>query len=81
MTKQDKKPGGPEGKGLKVVPKRDGFRRAGIVFSGEGKTIPYADLTTDQVELLKSEPALVVIEVDLPTAVHAVDEAAGTKKK
>jgi hypothetical protein len=57
---------GPEGKGLKVVPKRDGFRRAGYVFSGDGQTIPYADLTADQVELLKGEPMLVVAEVDLP---------------
>jgi hypothetical protein len=68
MGTKDKKPGGPEGKGLKVVPKRDGFRRAGHVFSGEGKVIPYADLDADQVALLKGDPMLVVVEVDLPKA-------------
>ena len=66
-TKNPKvQPSGPDGKGLKVVPKRDGFRRAGYVFSGEGQTIPYADLTIEQVELLRDEPLLVVMEVDLP---------------
>lgn len=63
---KDKMPGGPTGKGLKVVPKREGFRRAGHVFSGEGKTIAYADLTEGQVAQLKAEPMLVVMEVDLP---------------
>lgn len=65
---------GPEGKGLKVVPKRDGFRRAGYMFSGEGQMIPYADLDEDQVALLKGDPMLIVIEVDLPK-----DEAAVKK--
>lgn len=73
---KDKKPGGPAGKGLKVVPKRDGFRRAGYVFSGEGRTIPYADLDEDQVALLKGDAMLVVVEVDLPK-----DEAAKEAKK
>jgi hypothetical protein len=72
-TTNDKKPGGPTGKGLKVVPKRDGFRRAGHVFSGEGKTIAYADLTVGQVEQLKGEPMLVVMEVDLPREEPAKD--------
>jgi hypothetical protein len=78
MATNDKKPGGPTGKGLKVVPKRDGFRRAGHVFSGEGKTIAYADLTVGQVELLKGEPMLVVMEVDLPKEEPAKQES--TKK-
>jgi hypothetical protein len=73
MATNDKKPGGPTGKGLKVVPKRDGFRRAGHVFSGDGKTIAYADLTVGQVELLKGEPMLVVMEVDLPKEEPAKD--------
>jgi Mu-like prophage FluMu N-terminal domain len=81
MATNDKKPGGPTGKGLKVVPKRDGFRRAGHVFSGEGKTIAYADLTVGQVELLKGEPMLVVMEVDLPKEEPAKQEPAKDTKK
>lgn len=82
MATKDKKPGGPTGKGLKVVPKRDGFRRAGHVFSGDGKTIAYADLTEDQVDLLKGEPMLVVMEVELPREAdaEAAAPAATTKK-
>ncbi len=80
MTK-DKKPGGPEGKGLKVVPKRDGFRRAGYVFSGEGQTIPYSDLTGDQVDLLKGDRMLVVVEVDLPKDETAAEAGAGGARK
>ncbi|MBI2769996.1 MAG: hypothetical protein HYX47_10260 [Burkholderiales bacterium] len=80
-TIQEKKPGGPEGKGLKVVPKRDGFRRAGHVFSGEGKTIPYAELTPNQVEMLKGEQSLVVIEVDLPKEEPAADAQTSSKKR
>jgi hypothetical protein len=74
MATKKQQSAGPAGKGLKVVPKRDGFRRAGHVFSGEGKTIAYADLTDDQVEQLKGDPMLVVIEVDLPA-----EEAAAEK--
>jgi hypothetical protein len=81
MATNDKKPGGPTGKGLKVVPKRDGFRRAGHVFSGDGKTIAYADLTVGQVELLKGEPMLVVMEVDLPKEEPAKEEPAKDRKK
>lgn len=66
MPKEDKKPGGPAGKGLMVISKRDGFRRAGYTFGGEAQTIAYADLTPDQVQQLKTEPLLVVTEVDLP---------------
>jgi len=66
MDKNDKKPGGPAGKGLKVVPKRDGWRRAGRAFSGDGQTIAYEDLTVGQVEQLKGDSMLVVSEVDLP---------------
>jgi hypothetical protein len=44
------------------------------VFTGEGKTIAYADLTDDQVEQLKGDPMLVVIEVELPAEEAAVEK-------
>lgn len=80
MATKKSAPSGPEGKGLKVVPKRDGFRRAGYVFSGEGQTIPYADLDEDQVALLKGDAMLVVIEVDLPQEETGETAPAGKKK-
>jgi len=75
MATNDKKPGGPAGKGLKVVPKREGWRRAGYAFTGEGRVIPYEELTTGQVEQLKGDSQLVVTEVDLPKA--EADKATG----
>lgn len=64
-TAAKKKAAGPADKGLRVVTKRDGFRRAGIEWSGT-TVVPLSDLTDDQVEALKSEPMLVVDEVDVP---------------
>lgn len=74
----DRKPGGPAGKGLKVVPKREGWRRAGRAFTGEGETIAFEDLTVSQVEQLKGDSMLVVSEVDLPKA--EPEKKAETKK-
>lgn len=59
------KAAGPATKGLKVIARRESFRRAGLTFSGEARTIPLAELTDEQVELLKGEPLLVVQEVDI----------------
>lgn len=69
------KAAGSATRGLRVIARRDSFRRAGHVFSGEAKTIALADLTEDQVELLKSERLLVVQEVDIEPA----KEEAATK--
>ncbi|MGA0610563.1 HI1506-related protein [Caldimonas sp. KR1-144] len=52
-------------KALKVISRRDSFRRAGFEFTGEAKTLPLDELTDDQVEALKAEPLLVVSEVDI----------------
>lgn len=60
------KAAGPATKGLKVVSRpAAGFRRAGMHFSAEGTTVPLSDLTQEQVDLLKAEPQLVVVEVDI----------------
>jgi len=52
-------------KALKVISRRDSFRRAGFEFTGEAKTLPLDELTDDQVEALKTEPLLVVNEVEI----------------
>jgi hypothetical protein len=62
------KPAGDKSQGLKVVPKRAGFRRAGYSFP-EGETvIPLADITEDQYDQLTSEPMLITVLVDLSEA-------------
>jgi hypothetical protein len=58
------KAAGPATKGLRITTKRDGFRRAGIEFTGT-QVLPLSDLTTDQVEAIKAEPMLIVDEVDV----------------
>lgn len=51
-------------KGLEVISKRDGFRRAGREWSGS-TTVPLSEFNDGQVERLKAEPMLVVREVDI----------------
>ena len=59
------KAAGPATRALRVPTRRDGFRRAGIEFSGT-TTLPLNELTADQVEAIKAEPMFVVDEVDTP---------------
>ena len=56
---------GPANRALRIVAKRDGFRRAGHVFGSAAVTLPLNVLSDDQYEQLKSEPMLVVSEVDI----------------
>ena len=66
MATAKKNAAGPATKGLKIVSRREGgFRRGGRFFSFEGETVPLSDLSKDEVELIKSEPQLVVVEVDI----------------
>ena len=61
------KPTTDKPQGIKVVPKRLGFRRAGYAFdNADGDVIPLDDLTDQQYEALTTEPALVTHLVDLP---------------
>ncbi|MFY1901482.1 HI1506-related protein [Achromobacter xylosoxidans] len=68
----------PDGaKALKVVPKTDGFRRAGRAFAGE-TVIPLSELTDEQFEQLTTEPQLVTMLVDLPSDSSEDTTAAAT---
>lgn len=61
------KPTADKAQGLKVVPKRPGFRRAGYAFDDPaGSVIPLDDLADEQYAALTTEPALVTHLVDLP---------------
>ena len=68
----------PDGaKALKVVPKTDGFRRAGRAFAGE-TVIPLSELTDEQFEQLTTEPQLVTMWIDLPGAPDEASQAGAT---
>ncbi len=58
-------------KALRIVAKREGFRRAGYEFGQEARDIPLADLEKEQIEQLKNDPSLLCVEVGV-----TADEAA-----
>lgn len=67
-AKKTAKAAGPATKGLKVTTRRDGFRRAGREWNGT-EVVPLSELTEDQVELLKGETTMLVVEeVDIEPA-------------
>ena len=61
----------------KVVPKIDGFRRAGRAFAGE-TVIPLSELTDEQFEQLTTEPQLVTMLIDPPSDQVEGSQAAAT---
>jgi hypothetical protein len=52
--------------GLEVTSTRDGFRRAGLVWSKEPTTVAVDSLSEAQIGMLLKEPALSVREVEMP---------------
>lgn len=69
-----RKPKEAEGKALRVVAKRDGFRRAGREWNG-ATVVPTSELTEEQYQQLTTDPMLDAILVDLPD-----DESAAENK-
>lgn len=66
MATAKKKAAGPADKGIKVVARpMAGFRRAGRFFSAEGLVLPLSDLEDEELEQLRSEPQLIVVDVDI----------------
>ncbi len=64
-------------KKLKIISKKEGFRRGGLVFSMQEETIiDVAELNKKQIEQLKNEPMLVVTEFEETT-----EKPTKTKKK
>jgi len=50
---------------LRVVAKREGFRRAGRRFGAEPQEIPLSELKKPEIEMLKNDPSLVTHEVEI----------------
>jgi hypothetical protein len=59
---------GPATKGLKVVSAVEGFRRGGRAFGREATVVPLSELTNEQLDAIKGEPSLAVVEVDIEPA-------------
>lgn len=72
-TKSTKAPAASDAQtgALKVIAKRDGFRRGGREWSGT-TIVPLSELTEQQIEQIEAEPMLVTQRVD------AADETAET---
>jgi hypothetical protein len=67
MATTKNKAAGPATKGIKVVSRpQGGFRRAGRSFSAEGSTLALSELGEDDLQQLRDEPNLIVVDVDLP---------------
>ncbi len=67
-------------KKLQIISKRDGFRRAGHAFSSTPTLLDPADLKKEQIEALKAEPMLVVVEVDVKEEKPAGKKTGGAGK-
>lgn len=56
---------------LRVVARRDGFRRAGIAFGAQPTDLPLGALTQAQIDAIKSDPMLVATEVEIEVEAEA----------
>lgn len=64
---------------IRIIARRDGFRRCGIEHSAEPKEYPNDRFTKKQLEQLKKEPMLIVQE--LPDPEQETSTPAGTGKE
>lgn len=54
--------------GIRVVAKRDGFRRAGFAWSKAGTDMPLKGMPKDVLKQLRDEPMLSVTDIEIPVA-------------
>ena len=60
-----------------VVAKRDGFRRAGRAWSTAPQTVPLTDFSAEQLDAMRTDPGLVVVEGGTPTPAHSEGAMSG----
>lgn len=48
---------------LRIAARVNGFRRCGRAWPASGVTVPKSEFSTDEIEILLSDPELVVIEM------------------
>lgn len=61
-------------KGLRVVARTPGFRRAGRAFGAEPIEIRLSELNEKQIKALRDERELVVVDIDMPAAAGTEDK-------
>lgn len=62
---------------IRIIAKKDGFRRAGMAHSSEPKDYPNNHFTPEQLEALKNEKMLVVQELPDPKPAGTGDNPEG----
>ena len=65
MATKKIEPGEGPAMALRVVSRREGFRRGGHVFGAEPKVIPLTDLTEEETDAIGNEPMLIVTVMPL----------------
>jgi hypothetical protein len=58
-------------KGIRVLARRENFRRAGRVFGSQPTDIPVADLKRGELERLRADPSLLVVDVEIAAPAEA----------
>lgn len=66
-SKSKAKPAGESTVGLRVIARRDSFRRAGRVFTPEATVIPLSELSEEEANAIKDETQLIVDVVSIET--------------
>ncbi|EGJ49044.1 HI1506-related protein [Desulfocurvibacter africanus] len=75
MNTQNKTTAKPEFvEAVRVVAKRNGFRRAGRAWSASGEVVPLSELTKEQLDALCAEPNLVVQFTEIPVETKPADK-------
>ncbi|WP_034627150.1 HI1506-related protein [Desulfocurvibacter africanus] len=75
MSTQNQTQAAPEFvEAVRVVAKRDGFRRAGRAWSASGTVVKRSELTEKQIDALCAEPNLVVQFTEIPAEPRAEDK-------
>lgn len=58
---------------LRVTARRESFRRAGYQFGASPVDVPVKDLKREQIEAIKSDPMLVVVETEAEVGGETVE--------
>ena len=67
-------------KSLKIVSRKEGFRRAGFAFGAAPVSIDASALSEEQIAALKTDPMLIVVEQDVVTPDQDSAEGAAEPK-
>ena len=64
---------------IRIIAKRDGFRRCGVAHPAQPTDHPNDSFTGEQIEILKAEPMLTVVEIEDVPKLNANEAIAKVK--